>query len=298
MSPTWVSQGYPLPAGYRFEAGDDLADVDPDVLAAAHFVVMPYNGSSITIAEAIGRMRDVRVIQLLTAGFDNVLQHVPAGVTMCNAGGVHDASTSEMALVLTLAALRDVPESVHAQDRGEWIHYVSRSLWRKRVVLIGHGGVGKATEARLLPFECEVVPVATHARGHVRAATDLPSLLPDADVVILTVPLTDATRGLVDAGFLAAMKPGALLVNVARGPVVDTDALVAALRDRRISAALDVTDPEPLPPDHPLWSAPNTLIAPHLGGDTDAFEPRARARVHAQWDLWLSGAPLECVITG
>jgi phosphoglycerate dehydrogenase-like enzyme len=125
---------------------------------------------------------------------------------------------------------------------------------------------------------------------------DLPELLPSADVVILTVPLNASTRGLVDATFIDAMKPGALLVNVARGPVVDTDALVAALRRGRIRAALDVTEPEPLPHDHPLWSVPNALIAPHLGGDTDAFEPRARTRVHAQWDLWLSGRPLECVV--
>ena len=298
VAPQWLSSGYELPQGYRFVVGDDLAEVDLDVLAEAHFVVLPYDGSSIPVAECIARLRDVQVIQLLTAGFDNVLHLSPPGVVMCNAGGVHDASTSEMAVALTLAALRDIPQSVHAQDRRDWVHYVSESLWRKRVVLVGYGGVGTATESRLLPFECEVIPVATSAREHVRAIGDLPSLLPDADVVILTVPLTERTRGLVDAAFIERMTPGALLVNVARGPVVDTDALVAALHAGRIRAALDVTDPEPLPADHALWSAPGALIAPHLGGDTDAFEPRARACVHAQWDRWLAGAPLECVISG
>jgi phosphoglycerate dehydrogenase-like enzyme len=293
-----VTDGYDFSNDVEVIAGDDLALVDRDDLARAHFVVLPYNGSSIPLSDAISRLRDVQVLQTLTAGFDNFLPLVPHGVTLCNAAGVHDASTSEMAVVLTLSALRDIPQSLHAQDRGEWIHYVSRSLYGKLVALIGYGGVGSNTEARLLPFGCRVQPFATTARGHVRAVADLQEFLPSADVVILTVPLNDSTRGMVDAAFIAAMKPGALLVNVARGPVVDTEALLQALQRGHIQAALDVTDPEPLPEDHPLWHAPGVLIAPHLGGDTDVFENFARTRIHRQFDLWQSREPLECVIAG
>ncbi|MEI6405291.1 MAG: 2-hydroxyacid dehydrogenase [Actinomycetes bacterium] len=296
VTPDWVAEGYTFPSDIRVIIGNDLADVARDELATADYVVLPYLGSSIPLSDAISRMTNVQVIQTLTAGFDNVVGLVPDGVTLCNAAGVHDASTSEMAVVLTLSALRDIPQSVHAQDRGEWVHYFSRSLSTKTVLLIGYGGVGKATEKRLLPFECTVIPVATHARDHVRAMADLDALIPTADIIILTVPLNEGTTKLVDASFISKMKQDALLVNVARGPVVDTEALIQALRDGRIHAALDVTDPEPLPEGHALWSTPNTLIAPHLGGDTDVFEPRARNRIHDQWDRWLSGRPLDCII--
>jgi phosphoglycerate dehydrogenase-like enzyme len=296
VAPEWISEGFDLPDGFRFVVGDDLAEVDPSVLGVAEFVVLPYLGSSIPLAEAIARMTHVAVIQTLTAGFDNVVPLVPSGVTLCNAAGVHDVSTAEMAVALTLAALRDLPQSVHAQDRGEWVHYFSRSLHGKTVVLIGYGEVGKATEARLLPFGCSVLPFATTPRDHVRAVAQVPDFLPSADVVVLAVPLNETTHHLVDHRFIALMKPGSLLVNVARGPVVDTDALVAALHAGTIQAALDVTDPEPLPADHPLWSAPGTLIAPHLGGDTDAFASRARRRAHDQLARWTSGQSLECVV--
>ena len=243
-------------------------------------------------------MKNVKVIQTLTAGFDNVLPHLPSGVTLCNAAGVHDDSTSELALALTLAAQREIPKTVRAQDRGEWLHFFAPSLADKNVLLIGYGGVGKAVEKRLLSFECSVTPVATRARDHVKAISELPELIPLADIVILTVPLNDQTRDLVDAKFIAKMKQNSLLVNVARGPVVNTDALLDALTSGKIRAALDVTSPEPLPTDHPLWSAPNCLITPHLGGETDIFEKRARKRIHSQLALWLTGEPLECVVRG
>lgn len=298
VAPDWIMEGVDLPLGFRHVSGDDLADVDASVLGIAEFVVLPYLGSSIPLPEAIARMHHVRVIQTLTAGFDGIEPLVPTGVTLCNAAGVHDVSTAEMAVLLTLAALRDIPQSVRAQDRQEWVHYFSRSLHGKTVVLIGHGEVGKATEARLLPFGCSVLPFATSARNHVRDISDVRTALPGADVVILTVPLTARTHHMVDADFLGAMKRGSLLVNVARGPVVDTHALVTALHSGQVHAALDVTDPEPLPADHPLWSAPHTLIAPHLGGDTDAFAARARRRAHDQLHRWVTGQPLECVIVG
>src|SRR5262245_35787868 len=192
-------------------------------------------------------MTSLRVVQTLTAGVDNIRGRVPDGVTLCNGRGIHDTSTAELALTLTLASLRGVPGFVRAQDRREWEFGWHDALADRTVLLVGYGAIGRAVEARLRPFEVEVVRVARSARDGVHAIDELPDLLPAADVVVLLVPLTDATRGLVDAGFLARMKDGALLVNVARGAVVVTDDLVAELSTGRIRAAVDVVDTEPLP---------------------------------------------------
>lgn len=296
IAPDWVVSGYSFPADVEVLHSDDLAEVSAADLGQADLLVLPYLGSGISIQAVISQLKSGVVVQTLTAGFDNVLPYLPSDMTLCNAAGVHDDSTSEMALALTLAALRDLPESVRAQERGEWVHYFSRSLADKSVLLIGYGGVGQAIHRRLTPFECEVVPVARRARAGVHAISEVRELISTADIVILAVPLDESTHGLVDADFLQNLKTGALLVNVARGPVVDTAALIAELRTGRITAALDVTDPEPIPAGHELWSTPGLLISPHLGGDTDIFETRARKRIHRQLDLWLSGQPLECVI--
>jgi phosphoglycerate dehydrogenase-like enzyme len=169
------------------------------------------------------------------------------------------------------------------------------------VLIVGYGAIGAAIEDRLAPFElARVARVARSrramARGPVHPLTELPALLPDADVVILSTPLTDETRGLVDAEFLGRMKDGALLVNVARGPVVDTKALLTELESGRITAALDVTDPEPLPPGHPLWRAPGVLISPHVGGPSSAFLPRAKRLLVDQLNRFVNHEPLRNVI--
>ena len=218
-------------------------------------------------------------------------------MTLCNGRGIHDASTAELALTLTLASLRGIPGFVRAQDRGEWTFGWHPALADRRVMIVGYGAVGEAIERRLEPFEVEVVRIARSAREGVHAIDELPALLPDADVVVLVVPLTDATRGLVDADFLARMKDGALLVNVARGAVVVTDDLVAALHSGRISAATDVTEVEPLPAGHPLWSAPNLLISPHVGGSSSAMWPRAHRLVRDQLVRYAAGEPLANVMT-
>ncbi|WP_432019696.1 2-hydroxyacid dehydrogenase [Streptomyces sp. 1222.5] len=268
-------------------------------LAAVEFFVMPYTftGAALPLLPVLPRLR---VLQSLSAGVDDVLPHLPAGVTLCNAAGVHSASTAEHAVALTLASLRGVPDFVRAQDAGRWTTGFRPALADRTVLLIGHGSIGSAVEARLTAFECEVLRVAGTARelpqGPVHSMDALPTLLPRADVVVLTVPLTDTTRGLVDARFLARMKDGALLVNVARGAVVDTAALVDALRTGRLSAALDVTDPEPLPPDHPLWTTPHTLISPHAAATTSAYRPRALALVRAQLARYTAGEPLANVV--
>ena len=269
-----------------------------DVLARVRLYVPPYLGGAPALRLA-HRMPRLEVVQLLTAGYEDALVAVPPRVTLCNARGVHDDSTAELALALVLASLREIPAFVRAGDRGEWAHRPTSSLADRRVLIVGYGGVGAAVERRLIGFGVDdVMRVARRRRDDPEVATleDLPDLLPRAEVVVLTVPLTQETTGLVDAGFLAALPDGALLVNVARGPVVDTDALLAELHAGRLRAALDVTDPEPLPAEHPLWSAPNLLVSPHVGGNSAAFLPRALRLLRAQLTRWALGEPLDHVV--
>ncbi|WP_033218867.1 2-hydroxyacid dehydrogenase [Kitasatospora phosalacinea] len=289
-------------AGLVATVWDGLGAPPPEpVLRAAEFFVVPYTRTAAALP-LLERMPRLRVVQSLSAGVDDLLPVVPPGVTLCNARGVHDASTAELAVTLLLAALRGVPGFVRAQDREAWESRSAPALADRTVLLVGYGSIGAAVEERLAPFECEVVRVArsarTAARGPVRPLDELMDLVPRADVVVLTLPLTARTRGLVDARFLAAMKDDALLVNVARGPVVDTAALLAELGRGRIAAALDVTDPEPLPAGHPLWRAPRTLISPHVGGNSSAFLPRALRLVRGQLERFLAGEPLDNVVAG
>ena len=243
---------------------------------------------------AMAHMPLLEVCQLPTAGFEHARAHLPAGVTLCNAAGVHDASTAELAVGLMLARLRRIDDMARAMPSGEFIHDRYDALADKRVLIVGAGGIGRALARRLEGFECEVVLVGRTARPGVRARSELATLVPEADVVVIAVPLDDSTRGMVDAAFLALMHDGALLVNVARGPIVDTDAMLAEAG--RVSFALDVTDPEPLPPEHPLWRAPGVLISPHVGGNTTAFLPRVGRLVRQQVERWESGSPLANVI--
>lgn len=297
IAPAWITQGYEFPSDVQVTTCDDLGALPLEVISSADFVILPYEGSSISIPEIMSRLKSVKVVQTLTAGFDNVLPFIPSGVTLCNAVGVHDDATSELAVLLTLSSLRDMPRSFKAQQEHHWETYFASSLADKHVLLIGYGNVGKAAEKRLLAFGCTVTPVAQSARDHVRAVSDLPDLIPLADVIVLIVPGNAGTKNLVDAKFLASMKDGSLLVNVARGVVVDTQSLVAELKTGRIHAALDVTEPEPLPPDHALWDMPNVIITSHNGGEGDVFWDRARTRIHSQFELWFAGKPLDCVIT-
>jgi phosphoglycerate dehydrogenase-like enzyme len=264
-------------------------------LAQVGFYVPTYMGPSERF-ELITQMPNLQVVQLLTVGFDAALDYVPAHVTLCNAVGIHDASTAELAVGLMLASLRGIDDFARAMPRGEWIHDGRTSLVDRRVLIIGAGGVGHAIAQRLVPFEVEVTLVARSQRPGVVAMSELHRLLPEADVVVLAVPLNVHTTGLVDDSFLSQMREGSLLVNVARGGVVDTEALVRHAQQGRIRAALDVTDPEPLPPDHPLWRTPGVLISPHVGGDTSAFLPRARALVQAQINRWHNGEPLAHIV--
>jgi phosphoglycerate dehydrogenase-like enzyme len=295
-----------LPIAEWAEDVPSVVDVDvydgggapPSTIGDVELYVPPYMASSREPFEVMRSMTSLRVVQTLTAGVDNFLPYVREGVTLCNARGVHDASTAELAVALALASLRGFPDFVRAQDRQEWAPQLRSSLADRTVLIVGYGSVGAAVEARLAGFECAVLRVARRTRDGVADMSALPDLLPRADVVVLTVPMTDETIGLVDKSFLAAMPDGALLVNVARGPVVVTDALLAELETGRLRAALDVTDPEPLPPGHPLWSAPGRLLSPHFGGNTSAFLPRARRLVAEQVRRFCNGETLLNVISG
>ncbi|MCC9156719.1 2-hydroxyacid dehydrogenase [Streptomyces parvulus] len=294
-------EGLPEGPVYRHWNGEETLPADP---ADCVYYVVPYMKPSGIGTRPLPEMRSVQVVQTLSAGIDHVepgLAHLPPGVRLCNARGVHEASTAELTLTLVLASLRGIPDFVRAQDRGEWLGGFRPALADRKVVIVGYGSIGAAIEDRLVPFEvAPVVRVArsarTTARGPVHPLTELPALLPEADVVILSTPLTEATRHLVDAEFLARMKDGALLVNVARGPVVDTKALLAELESGRLTAALDVTDPEPLPQGHPLWHAPGIVISPHAGGPTSAFLPRAKRLLVDQLNRFVNREPLRNVI--
>ena len=283
----------PLPAGIEVEeyAGGPL----PESAGRVQLLVAPYN-TSLDLSELLPQLPRLKVLQTQTAGVDNVERHVPASVTLCNARGVHDASTAELAMALILASLRGLPDFVRQAQTGRWRNGIRPALADRQVLLVGHGSIGAALERRLDGFECEVVRVARRARDGVHDWQQLPRLLPYADVVVLLVPLTDQTRHLVDAAFLARMKDGALLVNVARGPVVDTGALVDACASGRLSAALDVTDPEPLPADHPLWRTPGVLISPHVGGASTAMEPRVIRLIREQLERFAADEPLLNVV--
>ncbi len=281
----------------------DLHDPHPRADEIA-IVVPPYIDRRMRL-DLLREMPALSVVQLVTAGYDNATPVLPKGVTLCNGGGIHDASTAELTLALILASLRGIPDFVVAQQESRWIRTrMWDALADRRVLVVGYGNVGRAIVQRLLPFEVEVTAVASRARAgddlvdSVHGIDELSALLPEHDVVVIITPLTDATEGLAGPAFLAAMKDGALLVNVARGKVVDTDALLAETTSGRLRAALDVTDPEPLPPEHPLWHAPGVLISPHVGGASSAFRPRALALLRRQLHAYASGEPLDNVVSG
>jgi len=219
-----------------------------------------------------------RLVQFQSIGYDGVAALLAPGTVFANAASVHESSTAELAVALILAAQRGLPDYVRAAQQGRWATDVRESLADRKVLLVGYGGVGRAIEARLTPFEVDITRVGRHARREgdhdVRGWDDLTDQLPLADIVVLSLPLSDTTHHLVDATFLARLRDGALLVNVGRGPVVVTEDLVREASSGRLRVALDVVEPEPLPHAHPLFALDNVLISPHVGGATSAMIPR------------------------
>lgn len=290
---------------------------NPTNTVEVDFWILPFHRRD--AAEAFSHLHGVKVVQSMMAGVDWITPWLPKDVVLCDGRGIHDISASEWVMAAILSSLKRFPLYRDMQLREEWkgqasvadgflnedgaqvgqYRVLGDDLAGKTVLIVGYGSIGAAIEARLAPFGVKILRLARSARSspEVHAVADLRKLLPEADVVVAIVPLTDDTRGLIGAPELGLMKHGALLVNAARGPVVVTDALVDALTQHRIRAALDVTDPEPLPPGHPLWLAPNCLITPHVGGSTSEFIHRAFRFGAEQVRRYIAGEPLENVVT-
>ncbi|MFM8620480.1 MAG: 2-hydroxyacid dehydrogenase [Candidatus Nanopelagicaceae bacterium] len=267
----------------------------PEDLAKITFYVPRYMYGAAALAP-IAKMSSLKVIQSPNAGVDDVIPLRPTGVTLCNAAGVHDASTAELAVGLAIAARRGFAKFAQDQSAGKWSHQTFAALTDSKIAIVGHGNIGKTISRMLAGFEVEITSFSRSGAAGSLTIDKFDQLIDTFDVIILIVPLNEQTRHLMNSARLAAMKDGAALVNVARGPIVDTDALVAELNAGRICAGLDVTDPEPLPTGHPLWRAPNTFITPHVGGDSKAFEPRGRALIEAQLARFAAGQPLVNVV--
>ena len=283
-----------LPAGVTHLPTDGIAPAAGD-LDKVEFYVPRYMGGPAAIA-MIPEMKSLKVIQSPNAGVDDVLKIRPEGVTLCNAAGVHDASTAELAVALSIASRRGFAAFARDQVEQRWGHERMSSLTDSNIAIVGYGNIGKTIARMLGNFEVTITAFSKSGRDGALTLDNFDRLLPTFDVIILIVPLNDQTHHLMNATRLAAMKDGAALINVARGPVVDTDALIAELNSGRITAGLDVTDPEPLPAGHPLWSAKNVIITPHVGGDSAAFIPRGRKLVEEQIARYASGQPLQHIV--
>lgn len=269
--------------------------IETSDLSEITFYVPTYMGGKPAL-ELTKKMQNLKVLQMPNAGFDDAIEYVRPGMTLCNGKSIHDDSTAELAVGLTIASLRGFADFVRNQDKSEWVHVKNKSINDRKIGIIGFGSIGTTIANMLGGFAVEIIAFTQSGRDDTIAISNLDKFLPDLDVVILILPLTKDSKHLFDAKRLSLMKDGALLVNVARGPIVETDALVKELNSGRITAALDVTDPEPLPKDHPLWQAKGVLISPHVGGNTTAFEKRARKLIQSQLALLAQGKPLNNII--
>jgi phosphoglycerate dehydrogenase-like enzyme len=285
--PRWVDAAAfgPLPDAIEIEV------FDARLPEAAEILVSPYG-----TAEAYAAVRGLEAVLVMSAGVEWIEPHLPAGVVLANGRGARDAAVAEWVLAAILAVDKQLFDLRDAQRAHEWSHRRPPELEGRTALVLGAGSIGEATAVRLEAFGVEVVRVARSRRDGVHGADELPGLLGAAEILVVLVPLSDATRGLVDAAVLAALPDGALVVNAARGAVVDTDALLAELQRGRLRAALDVTDPEPLPADHPLWDAPNTFVSPHLAGDTPQADAKALRLVGEQLRRYARGEPLLNVV--
>lgn len=244
--------------------------------------------------EAIPRMTRLALLQSLHAGVEPLLPLVPPGATLCNASGVHDGPVAEWVVATTLALRRRLPELADSQRAGRWdAGGGGDDLDGARILIVGMGSIGRRAASMFEAFGASVTGVARTARGGVAGVESLPGLIPTADVVVLLVPLTADTAGMVDARFLDSMRDGAALINAARGALVEVEPFLDALRSGRLRAAVDVTDPEPLPDGHPLWSAPGLLITPHVAGSVPRWRARAYRFVGHQLRRFVAGEPLE-----
>ena len=235
------------------------------------------------------RAKGLEYVQALSAGVDNIVNAVPRGVLLCSVRGAYDELMAELLLTGILTRYKEIPHYVRAQDESSWAPREVRVVQGKTVLYVGYGSISQCLERYLEPFQVRTLKVARTRRADIESLDALPELLPQADIVVVLTPLTPETRGLVNEAFLSRMRPGALLVNGARGACVDTGALLAATRERGIQAFLDVTDPEPLPADHPLWSAPGVFITPHIGSLVADNRERCFQVVRENLETWVNG---------
>jgi len=282
------------PEGITLLSPDNFP-LDSSDLTQVDMYVPSYMGGANALSYA-AKMPNLKILQMLNAGYDDALAYLRPGLTLCNARGVHDASTAELAVGLAIASRRGFAEFIREQATGTWNHRRFPALSDSKVGIIGFGSIGKEVARKLSGFDVSITAFTQSGRDGTVKIDDLDKHLPQLDIVILILPLSDSSRHMFNAARLASMKDGALIVNVARGPIIETEALIKELNSRRIYAALDVTDPEPLPQGHPLWSAPNLIVVPHVGGNSGAFEPRGRALIESQLKLLAAGNPLEHVV--
>ncbi len=302
----WVREREQLDAIGELPDGVELhviprGESPPDAIREAEFLVPPFD--SPRVLELLAGMPRLAVVQAISAGVDSLLPWVPEAVTLCNARGVRDLAVAEWAIAAILSMEKRLPDFVRRMEGHEWRHELLDELAGKHALIVGHGSIGRLLAERLTALGLRVTGVSSRARAsengvRVHAAEHLPELIGHADVVVLLVPLTPATDRLLDERMIARMRAGALLVNASRGAVVDTTALLEQLQAGRIRAALDVTDPEPLPPDHPLWDTPGLLLTPHLAGDSPQSERRVYRFVGEQIRRYAEGAPLLNVVRG
>lgn len=313
--PAWIDEE--LLEKFHGEVSIERIESKPERTIEIEFWVAPTSAKG--FQQVLPHVRGVRVIQSMLAGVDWLKHLVPKGITLCDGQGLHNIPTAEWTVTAILSSLKFFPFYRDLQHKGEWAQLteadaiyrqlhrgeklttfkvLQEELYGKRVMIVGAGSIGQSIEERLLAFGVEIVRVARRAREGVESIERLLELLPDVDIVVLIVPLTEETTGMIGAKELARMKQGALLVNAARGPVVQTEALLEALQSGRIRAAIDVTDPEPLPKDHPLWSAPNLLITPHIAGSSPRSMERAMTLAAEQVQRYLRGEELKNIVSG
>ncbi|RKO19969.1 hydroxyacid dehydrogenase [Pseudarthrobacter phenanthrenivorans] len=289
----------PIPEGITAGVWDFRREPEGIALADVDAVVLPYMNAGEVLSE-LRKAESLKLVQTQSTGVDGVREAVGEAVAVASAAGVHAAATAELAIGLILASLRGIDKAARDQLRGQWHHERRTSLADRKVLLVGVGGIGREIARRLEAFEVVLTRVGSTARndesGHIHGTDELAELARTHEVLVVITPLTEATRHLIDFRVLAALPNGALVVNVARGPVVDSEALTAEVVSGRLKCAVDVFDPEPIPADHPLWRAENALITPHIGGNTTAFHPRIVQLLRAQLQALADGGDLQNLI--
>jgi len=269
-----------VPEGFRLLSPENFP-LDSSDLSEITIYIQPYMTGT-ELLEPVKAMSNLQILQVPNAGYESAVPYVRPGVMLCNARGVHNASTAELAVGLAIAMKRGFPDFIRAQDRGLWSHERMGSLNDSSVGIVGAGSIGQTLISFLEPYGVEMKVFSRSGMNGSLTIDKLDQFLPTFDILFLILPLNAESKHLIDARRLSLMKDRAILINVARGQIVDTDALLAELNSGRLRAALDVTDPEPLPLGHPLWSAPNVMITPHVGGDSEVFEKRGKRFMEEQ----------------